>query len=70
MSKKRRRVGAGEMVQQLRAQAALPEDPGSFPHTHMAAHNCLYVTPVLGDLTPSHRHTCIQVINVYKIKIK
>lgn len=29
------------MAQQLRALAALPEDPGSVPSTHMAAHNCL-----------------------------
>ncbi|EDL76976.1 rCG25076 [Rattus norvegicus] len=28
------------MAQQLRAPAALPEDPGSIPGTHMAAHNC------------------------------
>ena len=33
--------GAEEMAQQLRALTALPEDPGSIPSTHMAAHNCL-----------------------------
>ena len=32
--------GAGEMAQQLRTLAVLPEDPGSIPITHMAAHNC------------------------------
>ena len=32
---------AGEMAQWIRALAALPEDPGSIPSTHMAAHNCL-----------------------------
>ena len=32
--------GAGEMAQWLRALAALPEDLGSNPSTHMAAHNC------------------------------
>jgi hypothetical protein len=32
--------GTGEMVQWLRALAALP-DPGSIASTHMAAHNCL-----------------------------
>lgn len=32
---------AGEMVQQLRALTALPEDLGSIPSTHMAAHACL-----------------------------
>jgi hypothetical protein len=34
----------------------------------MAAHNCL-LTSVLGDLTPSPRHTCSQNTSVYKIKI-
>jgi hypothetical protein len=29
--------GAGEMAQQLRALAALPEGPGSIPSTHKAA---------------------------------
>ena len=33
--------GAGEMVQQLRALAVLPEDLGSIPNTHTANHNCL-----------------------------
>jgi len=32
---------AGEMAQQLRALVALPEDQGSIPSTHRAAHNCL-----------------------------
>lgn len=32
---------AGEMAQQLRALAVLPEDSGSIPSTHMAAHACL-----------------------------
>jgi len=31
----------GEMVQGLRALAALPEDPGSVPSTHVPAHICL-----------------------------
>ena len=48
-------VGTGEMVQWLRALAPLPEDPGSIPSTHMAAHNGL--TPVPKDLALSHRHT-------------
>ena len=30
---------AGEMTQQLRAFASLPEDLGSIPSTHVAAHN-------------------------------
>ena len=29
------------LAQCLRALAALPEDPGSIPSTHMAAYNCL-----------------------------
>ena len=32
---------AREMVPWLRALAALTEDWGSIPSTHMAAHNCL-----------------------------
>jgi hypothetical protein len=34
-------VEAGEMAQQLRALAALLEDPDLVPSTHMAAHNHL-----------------------------
>ena len=37
------------MAQQLRVLAALPEDPGKIPSTHMAVHNCLI--QVLGDMT-------------------
>jgi hypothetical protein len=33
----------GEMSQWLRALAVLPEDPGSSPSTHTAAHTCLYL---------------------------
>jgi hypothetical protein len=29
----------GEMAPQLRALTALPQDPGSIPSTHTAAHN-------------------------------
>jgi hypothetical protein len=35
------KIGAGDMAQQLRALPALPENPGSIPSTHMAAHNHL-----------------------------
>ena len=35
----------------------------------MVAHK-LPLTPVSGDPTPSHRHTCRQNINAYEIKIK
>ena len=33
--------GIGEVAQRLRALAAFPEELGSIPNTHMAAHNCL-----------------------------
>ena len=33
-------IGTGEMAQKLRALAALAEDLGVIPSTHMAAHNC------------------------------
>ena len=45
-------LGAGEMAQQFRALAVLPEDMGSIPSPHMAAQNC---TPVAAILTASHR---------------
>jgi hypothetical protein len=32
---------AGEMAQQPRALAALPEDLGSIPSNHMVTHHCL-----------------------------
>lgn len=44
-------LGAGEMIQGLRAD--LPEEPGLILSDSMAAHNCLHVTPVSDDLTPS-----------------
>ena len=34
-------IGAGEMAQQLRAEAALPEVMSSIPSNHMVAHNHL-----------------------------
>jgi len=40
------RKEAGEMVQWLRALAAFPEDSGSIPSTHMAAHSHSHLTPV------------------------
>jgi hypothetical protein len=41
IKKKKRNLRAGEIAQKLRALTALPEDPGSVPSTHIAAHNCL-----------------------------
>ena len=35
------RCEAREKAQQLRALAALPEDPGSIPSIHKAVHNLL-----------------------------
>ena len=34
-------IRAGEMAQQLRALAALPEDPDPIPSTHVVANNYL-----------------------------
>ena len=55
-----RNCQAGQMAQWLRGLAALPEDLVSIPSTS--------VTPVPGDPTPSHRHTCIQNTNICKAK--
>ena len=67
-------------VQWLRALVAVSEDVGLVPSTHMAAHNHLCVTLVLGGPMPSSdlcRHqacmwstytTCSQNIHTYKIK--
>jgi hypothetical protein len=38
---KKKKVGAGEMAQWLRAQTALPEVLSSIPSNHMVAHNHL-----------------------------
>jgi hypothetical protein len=43
---------AGEMIQWLRAQAALKDTLSSIPSTHMA----VTVTPVTEDLPHSHKH--------------
>lgn len=34
-------IGPKEMAEQLRVVAALAENLGSVPNTHMVAHNCL-----------------------------
>lgn len=41
------------MGQQLRALIAITEHPGFFASIHMAAQNCLSLTAVPGDATPS-----------------
>jgi hypothetical protein len=38
---KKQTLGAGEIVQWLRALTDLPKDPGSIRSTHMAVHNYL-----------------------------
>ena len=57
-----------KMAQWLRALAALPKALSSIPSTHMAGHSCL-LTPIPGDLTPSHTHTSRQNTNEHKLKI-
>jgi hypothetical protein len=57
------------MAQWLRVLAALPEDLGSIPNTHLAAHK-LSVTLVPEAPTPSHRHTCRQNVGAYEIFFK
>jgi hypothetical protein len=51
------------MAQWLRALSAFPKDWDYFPVPTWH----LSITPVPGNPTPSHRHTCSQNINVYKI---
>jgi hypothetical protein len=48
--------GAGEIAQWLGTLVVLPEDLGSLPNIHMAAHNYLSVTPVPGDPTQSQKY--------------
>lgn len=44
-------LGAGKMAHQLRALAALAEDPGWIPSLHMTMAHNLSVTPVPEDPT-------------------
>lgn len=44
------------MAQRLRVLIFLPETPGSVPNTY-SDNSQLSLTPVLVDLTLSHRHT-------------
>lgn len=59
-------IGTGEMVQQSKALAALPEDPGLTPSTHMVAHNTVTVQgmqhPLLAPIMPvMHRQIPIGI---------
>jgi hypothetical protein len=56
------------MVEMIRARGVFPEDPNSIPSNRRTAHK-VSITLGLGDLTPSHRHTCRQNANTHKIKI-
>jgi hypothetical protein len=54
------------MAQQLKALAALLQDLGSVPSTHMGSSQ-LFATPVPGNLTSSHRHTCRKNANAHTV---
>ena len=60
--------GTGEAAWLFRALAALPEDPGSIPGTHMAAHNCKLEcgSPVPQDPTLSHTYIKVKHTNAHK----
>lgn len=45
LSKNRIHCGTGQMTQQLRTLAALPDDPGSIPGTHVVAHTTVILIP-------------------------
>ena len=70
---KKKKKGTGEMDAQLRAQAALPKDPGLIPSTYVGAYS--YLTSFPEDLIPpsglhghqAHIHTCKQSTHI-KIK--
>ena len=64
--------GAGEMAQQSRALAALAEDPGLSPSTHIVAHNsssrgCPFRASVGTRLTNAAQ-TYIEETNLYTYK--
>jgi hypothetical protein len=50
-------VRAGKMAWKLKALAVLPEDVVQFPALTLSSLQ-QSVTPVLGNPTSSHRHTC------------
>lgn len=53
------------MGQQLEALAPFPEGPGSLPSTYMTAQS---VIPIIGVLTPLHRHSCRYNTKAHKTK--
>ena len=60
--------GAGEIVQWMRALAALAEDLGLVPSTLMATHD--HLQPISEDLRPSSGPLGTRVTNTYTQKIK
>lgn len=56
-------LGAGEMIQQFRALAFLPEDPSSHDSTQLSA------TPAPKDLAHSYKHACRKNSNACETKI-
>ena len=66
--------GAGEMVQRLRALAALPEDLGSNPITHIASSSQMSGAPSPGtfkhNLAPSNTHAGKTPMHIRKKNFK
>ncbi|KAL6077744.1 hypothetical protein STEG23_007898, partial [Scotinomys teguina] len=60
--------GVGEMALQLRALAALPEDPGSIPSTHMAAHNCNFSSRASDTLTQTYMESFLYGLHPSTLK--
>lgn len=62
-------AGAGEMAQKKRTMAALPEDLGWIPSTHIVAHSQL-LTLFVGNLMPSSGllGDCMHVIHIQTCK--
>lgn len=60
----------GEMAQQLKVLAPPAEDLGSVSSTQTAAHSCLSLTPVLGDLRFSSDHQTYTLWALIKKSLK
>jgi hypothetical protein len=56
-------LGAGEMAQRLRAQAALPEVLSSVPSNHIVAHNHLSVMRLGAIFWPASIHA-VRTLNI------
>ena len=64
----KKKVGAGRIGSVVMSTGCSSKGP-RFNSQHPHGSSQLSVTPVPGDLTPSHRHTSGQNTNVHKIKI-